>query len=129
MSVVAVAEGVQLSPRKAGLVASLIRGHTVSDALVILDHTPKKGARLLKKLLLSAQANATNNHGLKEDGLVIASLSVGPNIALKRYRPAAFGRANPYKRRRSQIRVELEGQPAQKPTKKAETSAKTKEST
>lgn len=109
MSVVARAEGVRLSPRKAGLVAALIRGRSVADAVVILEHTPKKGANLIKKVVLSAQANATRNHGLQEAGLVISQLTIGPSVALKRFKPVAFGRAHPYKHRTSNIRVVLDG--------------------
>ena len=119
MSVVARAESVHLSPRKASLVAALIRGRQVADAVVILEHTPKKGASLIKKVVLSAQANATRNHGLAEDGLVISQLTIGPGIALKRYRPVAFGRAHPYKHRTSNIRVVLDGVAQTKPTKSA----------
>lgn len=117
MSVVARAEGVRLSPRKAALVAALIRGRSVVDALVILEHTPKKGANLIKKVVLSAQANATRNHGLQENGLVISQLTIGPSVALKRFRPVAFGRAHPYKHRTSNIRVVLDGAAQSKSTK------------
>lgn len=111
MSVSAVAEGVRLSPRKAGLVAALIRGRSVADAIVILEHTPKKGAGLIKKVVLSARANATHNHSLKDAGLIISELTIGPSVALKRFKPVAFGRAHPYKHRTSNIRVVLEGNP------------------
>ena len=124
MSVSAVAEGVRLSPRKAGLVAALVRGRSVADAIVILEHTPKKGAGLIKKIVLSAQANATHNHNLKEAGLIISELTIGPSVALKRFKPVAFGRAHPYKHRTSNIRVVLEGstqsaKPSDKPTKRS----------
>lgn len=112
MSVQAVAKGVRISPRKAGLIAALVRGRTVADALVILEHTPKKAAAPIQEAILSARANATHNHGLKEASLVISELSIGHGIALKRFNPVAFGRAHAYKHRSSHIRVVLEGEKA-----------------
>ena len=109
MQVQALAKGIAISPRKAGLVASLVRGRSVADAEVILDHTPKKAAKVVKKVILSAKANAVNNHKLREDSLQIAQLVVGQGTSLKRYRPAAFGRALPYKHRTSHIKVVLSG--------------------
>lgn len=122
----ALARGVRISPRKAGLVASLVRGRSVADALVILDHTPKKAAPLIKKVVESAKANAVNNHDLKEDSLQISRLTVGRGVALKRYRPIAFGRAHPYQHPTSHIKVILSGQPraAQPSTKKPAAKAK-----
>lgn len=121
MSVQAVARGVRISPRKAGLVAALVRGRNVADALVILDHTPKKGAGLIKKVIISATANATHNHNLKEDGLVISQLTIGPSVALKRFRPVAMGSAHPYKHRTSNIRVVVDGVKSESKTSAAKT--------
>jgi len=123
MNVQATAKGVKISSRKAGLVASLVRGRSVADAVVILDHTPKKAAPLLKKVIESAAANATHNHGLKESSLAIAELTIGIGPSLKRMRPAAFGRARPYKHPSSHIKVVLSGQPVET---KAKPPAKTK---
>lgn len=130
MAAQAIARNVKISPRKAGLVSSLVRGRLVEDALVILDHTPKKAAPIIKKVINSAVANATTNHGLQEKGLRISSLTVDIGPALKRFRPAAMGRALPYKHQTSHIRVIVEGvgKPSQKKpaTKKApSTSSKT----
>lgn len=132
MSVVAISKDTKISPRKADLVASLVRGRSVADALVILEHTPKKGALIITKVIKSAQANATHNHQLKEDGLMLTELSIGPGTALKRFKPVAFGRAHPYKHRTSNIRVVVDGQAQAKPakadakTKSANKPAKTK---
>lgn len=103
------ASGVRMSPRKIGLVASLIRGRTLADALVILEHTPKRAAKPVVKLLQSAKANAVNNHSLVADTLTISQLQVTAGPRLKRFNPAAMGRALPYQKRSSHIIVELSG--------------------
>lgn len=123
MSVKAIARGVSMSPRKVGVVAALVRGRTVADAVVILQHTPRRAALPVKKVIESARANAEQNHNYKPDTLVIESISVTPGPSLKRYRPAAHGRANPFQRRTSHITVVVEGEQraARKPAaKKAE---------
>ena len=113
--------GLRLAPRKVSLVASLVRGRSVADALVILEHTPKRAAKPLAKLIASAKANALNNHGMQEKDLVIATLSVTAGERLKRYRPAAHGRALPFVRASSNIRLVVSGtekakkKPAEKP--------------
>jgi large subunit ribosomal protein L22 len=99
----------RLAPRKVSLVAALVRGRSVDDALVILSHTPKRAAKPLAKLIASARANATNNHGLKADGLNIASLQVTAGPRLKRYRPVSRGRAHPFQKRTSHIFIEIIG--------------------
>lgn len=113
----AIARGVALTPRKVGLVASLVRGRSVSDALVILAHTPKRAAKPLQKVIESAKANALNTHGLTEQGLIIHSLQVTAGPRLKRFRPIARGQAHPYQKRTSHIHVVVAGQ--EKPKKKA----------
>ncbi|HSX16559.1 MAG TPA: 50S ribosomal protein L22 [Patescibacteria group bacterium] len=110
MSVLALAKGVRMSPRKVGVVASLVRGRTVSDALVILTHVPRRSALPVLKTIKSAQANADHNHNLKPDTLKIVEISVTPGPRIKRYRPAAHGRALPFQRRTSHIRVVVDGE-------------------
>jgi large subunit ribosomal protein L22 len=110
MSVQAIAKGVRMSPRKVGVVAALVRGRTVADALVILEHTPRRSAEPVAKVIASAKANAEHNHNLKPDTLQIAEISVTPGPRLKRYRPAAQGRALPFQRRTSHIRVIVTGE-------------------
>jgi large subunit ribosomal protein L22 len=127
MSVKAIARGVRMSPRKVGVVADLVRGRTVADALTILGHTPRRSALPVMKVIESARANAEHNHNYKADSLHIVSISVTPGPSLKRYRPAAHGRANPFQRRTSHIHVVVEGEqrPAKKPVaKKVETEEK-----
>ncbi len=122
MSVQAIAKGVRMSPRKVGVVASLVRGRTVADALTILEHTPRRTALPVSKTIKSAQANADHNHNLKPDTLRIVEISVTPGPRLKRYRPAAHGRALPFMRRTSHIRVVVDGEArvAKKPVKTEE---------
>lgn len=119
MSVVAIAKGVRMSPRKIGAVASLVRGRSVADALVILENTPRRSAMAVKKTVASASANASHNHNYKADSLRIVEISVTPGPRLKRYRPAAHGRALPFQRRTSHIRVVVDGEQraAKKPAK------------
>jgi len=99
-----------MSPRKVGVVAGLVRGRTVADALTILEHTPRRSALAVKKTILSAQANAEHNHGLKPDTLNIVAITVTPGPRLKRFRPAAHGRALPFMRRTSHITVIVDGE-------------------
>jgi large subunit ribosomal protein L22 len=126
MAVKAIAKGVRMSPRKVGVVAALVRGRSVEDALVILDHTPRRSALAVKKVIASAKANAEHNHNLKPNTLQITEISVSPGPRLKRYRPAAHGRALPFQRRTSHIRVVVDGEArvAKKPAKTEEKEAK-----
>lgn len=110
MSVKAIAKGVRMSPRKVGVVAALVRGHTVADALVILSHTPRRAAEPVIKVINSAKANAENNHNLKPSTLRIVEISVSPGTRLKRFIPVARGRAHPFQRRTSHIRVLVDGE-------------------
>lgn len=115
MQVTALAKGVRMSPRKVSLVAGLVRGRTVADALVILEHTPKRAAKPVAKAIASAKANAVANHRADEKSLIIENLQVTAGTRLKRFRPAAMGRALPYQKRTSHIKVVLNG--AEKPSK------------
>jgi large subunit ribosomal protein L22 len=121
MLVKAIAKGVNMSPRKVGDVASLVRGRTVADALIILEHTPRRAAEPVRKTIQSARANADHNHNMKPDTLRIVEIIVTPGPRLKRYRPAARGRALPYQHKSSHVTVTVDGEtrqpkPAAKPT-------------
>lgn len=113
----AYAKGVDQAPRKVALVASLVRGRTVADALVILSHTPKRAALPVVKAIESARANAINNHGFDGKTLVISTLSVTAGTRMKRFVPASRGRALPFQKKSSNILVEVTG--ALKPKKAA----------
>jgi large subunit ribosomal protein L22 len=130
MAVKAVAKGVRLSPRKVAVVAALVRGRSVEDALAILEHTPRRSAMAVKKVVASAQANADHNHGYKPATLQITEISVTAGPRLKRYRPAAHGRALPFQRKTSHIRVVVDGEKREvkpKPTANSKRSAASKE--
>ncbi len=107
---VAIAKGVSHSPRKCSEVAALVRGRTVADALVILEHTPRRAAQVVYKAVASAAANAEHNDNLKPDTLRIHEITVTAGPRIKRYRPAAHGRALPFQRKTSHIRVAVTGQ-------------------
>jgi large subunit ribosomal protein L22 len=93
MKVSAVLRGVHLSPQKARLVADMIRGKKVDNALNILTFTPKKGAQVIKKVVESAIANAEHNEGADIDELKVVSIYVDKGLVYKRIRARAKGRA------------------------------------
>ena len=95
----------RLSPQKARLVADQVRGLQVEKALNILNFSPKKAAVILKKLLMSAVANAEHNQGLDIDSLTIARIFVDEAPRLKRFMPRAKGRANRIVKRNCHITV------------------------
>ena len=119
----------RLAPRKVGLVASLVRNRSVDDALVILQHTPKRSAKPVAKLIASARANAVNNHGLKAEGLRIDTISVTSGPRLKRFRPVSRGRAHPFQKKTANVYVTVSGdlKPAKKPAKATTETKATKE--
>jgi large subunit ribosomal protein L22 len=124
MAVKAIAKGVRMSPRKVAVVAALVRGRSVDDALEILQHVPRRSAVPVRKVIESAKANADHNHNYKPATLQITEITVTPGPRIKRYRPAAHGRALPFQRKSSHIRVVVDGEQreAKKPAavKKAE---------
>ena len=128
VQVKAIAKGVSQSPRKVGVVAGLVRGRTVADALVILSHTPRRSAGPVTKVIESAKANAEHNHNLKPDTLKIVEITVTAGPRIKRFRPAAHGRALPFQRKTSHIRVVVTGELRQKKQAKVAETAEVKES-
>ncbi len=110
MAVTALAKGIRISPRKVSAVAALIRGRTVSDALVILSHTPRRSAVAVRKVVESAKANAEHNHNYKADTLHILQISVTPGPSQKRFRPVSRGMAHPFQHRTAHVRVVVEGE-------------------
>lgn len=98
----------RISPRKARLVADLIRNKSTSEALSVLNNSPKKAARIFLKLLNSAIANAINNHGLDSTKLRIAQVYVNEGPTLKRFQPRSQGRAYAILKRTSNFSIFLE---------------------
>ena len=123
MPVQAIAKGVRMSPRKISVVAGLVRGRTVNDALTILEHTPRRAAVIVSKVIKSAKANASYNHRLKPDTLQIVEISVTPASRITRIRPGARGGFNRYQLKSSHIRVLVDGEKRipKKPTPKGKT--------
>ena len=103
----AVARMVRVSPQKLNLVASMIRGKTVNAALADLDFSKKRIAGEVRKCLMSAVANAENNHGLDVDSLVVDEAFVGKNLVMKRIRARARGRAARIVKPFSQLTVKV----------------------
>jgi large subunit ribosomal protein L22 len=101
----AVGNTIRGSAQKLNLVAQLIRGRKVEDALNILKFSPKGMAEAVYKVLASAVANAENNHNLDVDALVVAEASVGKSISLKRFATRARGRSTRIVKPFSRIRV------------------------
>lgn len=108
--VTAKAKGIEMTPRKVGEVASLVRGRSVADALVILEHTPRRSAQPLIKVIESAKANAAHNHNVNVENLQIAQLHVSPGPRQKRYRPIARGMAHPFQKRSTHVTVVVAGE-------------------
>ena len=103
----AVLRGARISAQKARLVADMVRGMPVGTASAVLEHTNKKGARLVRKVLLSAVANAENNVGADVDELKVARIYVDEGAMMKRMRARAKGRGARILKRTSHITVEV----------------------
>lgn len=110
------------SPRKVRLVADLVRGKSVANALAELDMLGKRASLPVKKLILSAVANAKENHKVDADKLVIKEMRVDKGVVLKRFMPRARGSAFGIKKRSSHIHVLL----AEAEAPKAKSQKKTK---
>lgn len=105
MEAKAIARYVRLTPRKARLVADVVRGKSALQALDILTFTNKKAAGVLKKTLASAIANATNNFNMNEENLYIAKVMVDEGPILKRVMPRAMGRADIIQKKTSHVTI------------------------
>jgi large subunit ribosomal protein L22 len=101
----AVGNTIRGSARKLNLVATMIRGKKVEQALNILQFSPKAMAEDVSKVLKSAIANAENNHNLDVDALVVAEASVGKSISMKRFATRARGRSSRIVKPFSRLRV------------------------
>lgn len=104
----AIATMIRTSPRKLNLVAQSIRGKKAEAALQELTFSPKRVAKVVKKVLQSAIANAENNHDLDVDDLVVTEASVGKNLIMKRFHARARGRGARVERPFSQISIVVE---------------------
>jgi large subunit ribosomal protein L22 len=95
------------SPRKVRLVADVVRGKKVANALVELQFLGKRAALPFAKLISSAVANASHNHKTSSEDLVVKSVSVTKGPTLKRIKPRSRGMANRINKRTSVLKVEL----------------------
>ncbi|PIQ96427.1 MAG: 50S ribosomal protein L22 [Nitrospinae bacterium CG11_big_fil_rev_8_21_14_0_20_56_8] len=109
MEVKAILKHTRTSPRKAALVADLIRGKNVNDAMNILQFTQKKPARLFQKLLKSALANAEENHKVLDvDDMYVKRAQVDQGVTWKRSLPRARGMATAIRKRTSHLTLVLD---------------------
>ncbi|HBT97039.1 MAG TPA: 50S ribosomal protein L22 [Desulfobulbaceae bacterium] len=108
MDIKAVAKYIRVSPQKARLVADMVRGKSVSEAVNILRYTNKKSAPILRKVLDSALANAMQYDGTDVDALFVREIQVNGGPVLKRISPRAQGRATGIIKRSSHITIVLD---------------------
>jgi large subunit ribosomal protein L22 len=107
METKAQAKYIRIAPRKVQVIIPAIKGKKVEDAIAILQFMPRKGARILQKVLHSAVANAEQNK-VDIDTLLVKTVLVDGGPTLKRFMPRAMGRAYPILKRTSHITVFLE---------------------
>ena len=107
MQVAAKLRYARISPQKVRLMADAIRGKNVDEALKTLSFTPKKSAKIVKKVLESAIANAEHNHGADIDELKISNIEVNEAPTLGRFRARAKGRGTKIIKRNSHITVQV----------------------
>lgn len=97
----------RISARKAKIVLDTIKGKNAQEAVAILRYTNKAASPIISKILKSAMANATNNHGMNESKLYVAEAYAGQGPSMKRVMPRAKGRAYRIKKRTSHITIVL----------------------
>ncbi|HCX33631.1 MAG TPA: 50S ribosomal protein L22 [Rhodocyclaceae bacterium] len=110
--------GVRLSAQKGRLVADLIRGKPVDQALSVLAFSPQKGAKIIRKVLESAIANAEHNDGADIDTLRVTRIHVERGTFLRRFMPRAKGRGFRIQKPSCHVYVSVGDQPASKPARK-----------
>ncbi len=108
MEAVARARYIRIAPRKARLVADMIRGKSAEQASQLLSYTPKAAAPIIRKVLLSAIANAENKGDIDVDTLYVKSIFVDQGPTQKRFRPRAMGRATTIQKKTSHITIILD---------------------
>ena len=108
MQIIAKANRIRISPRKVSLVAGLVRGLKINDALDQLQFCNKKAAKMMSKLVLSGVANAEHNYKLDKSNLFVKEIRVGKSFTMKRWMPRAHGRATPLRKIMSNVDLVLQ---------------------
>ena len=103
MAATAIVRHVRMSPRKMRIIANQVRGKSVGDAMNLLKVSPKKASSVIRKLLISAVANAEHQGQQDVDALFVAGCSIDNGPSLKRWMPRAMGRANRVQHRTSHV--------------------------
>jgi large subunit ribosomal protein L22 len=106
----AVARNLRVSPQKLNLVAQMIRGKKVDSALADLEFSRKRIAKDVRKCVMSAVANAENNHGLDVNDLVVSQAYVGKNLVIRRFHARGRGRMNKVEKPFAQLTVVVKQQ-------------------
>lgn len=104
----AILKTVRITPKKANLIAGMVRQRPVDEALEILKYTPKKAAKIIYKLLTSAVNNAVNNFKQDQKSLVVKEIIINKGPTLKRGVPVSRGRVYPILKRTAHITLTLE---------------------
>ena len=121
MEVQAVAKYVKRTPRKARLIADMVKGLPVAEALAALEFSPKHAATDVAKVIKSAAANAEHNFNLNRDELVVKTLMVDEGPTMKRIRPVSRGMAHQYFKRTCHITAVVEDRPEVPTTRRSKT--------
>ena len=103
--VTAIEKYIRMSPRKMRLVADMVRGQGVEEAISLLKLTPKEAARAIEKAINSAAANATQNYGWTREELYVSTIFADEGPTLKRFKAGARGRYKPILKRSAHITV------------------------
>ena len=101
----AIAKHVRIAPRKLRIVADLVRGKNVSEAMSILKFTPKVGSKVVEKVIRSAAANAEHNNDMNVDALYISEIFVDQDSTMKRIHPRSRGQAFKILKKSSHVTV------------------------
>ena len=116
----AVVKNLRVSPRKLNLLAQMIRGKKVDTALADLEFSRKRIAGDVRKCVMSAVANAENNHGLDVNDLVVSQAYVGKNLVITRFHARGRGRMSPIEKPFAQLTVVVKAQEDEVPAEEAE---------
>jgi large subunit ribosomal protein L22 len=117
----AVVRNLRVSPQKLNLVAQMIRGKKVDTALAELEFSRKRIARDVRKCVMSAVANAENNHNLDVNDLVVTQAHVGKNMVMRRFHARGRGKMSPVEKPFSQLTVVVKEMPASTASEAEET--------